>query len=152
MGTAFDAVFEIGQQSLVRQIERVRVFLVVPGDRVQPNRNIWMKKPAWSTLSVKGAVSTIGDPALCSSVSRHFFRPDTQRNFQCGDKVLNLQILLDWPGGEISPLAKRRQQMPVARGVADSSPALSSQRRRCGRGHATKALPEFAGSVSDRGR
>src|SRR6267142_2076497 len=34
--TTLDAVFEIGQQSLVRQIECVRMFPVVPGDLVQP--------------------------------------------------------------------------------------------------------------------
>src|SRR6266852_9117395 len=33
--TALDPVFEVGQQSLVREIERVRVFPVVSGDSVQ---------------------------------------------------------------------------------------------------------------------
>jgi hypothetical protein len=38
--------------------------------------DIWMKKPAWSMLSVRGAVNTIGAPAYSPiRLPGSFFRP-----------------------------------------------------------------------------
>jgi hypothetical protein len=74
-----------------------------------------------------------------------------QRNCWSSGKVLRLQIALDRLGGEISPVAKSwTTNAGLLRGVSNGSPVLRLQRRRSARGHTTKVLSAFAGSLNQR--
>src|SRR5258707_4167321 len=74
-----------------------------------------------------------------------------QRNCRSSGKVLNLQIVLDWASGAISPMAKCwttkagharcRRRLAIVSGFSEGVSA---------RGHTTKALPAFAGALNAR--